>query len=215
MRSRTTVCAKFWGEYALFTRPEGKVERVTYPVMTPSAARGLLESLLWKPEIKYEIRSIAILNKPEFHSIVRNEVEQKANIQKGFMNQPKDVFTDDSRQLRHSLILRNPSYLVEADIVLQPNANDPIEKYEAMFTRRLRKGQCFHRPYFGTREFSAHFGTPDKDDRPIVWTDSLGTMFFDFRYASNGSMMIPYFFDAVVENGVLTVPTHLYEEVNR
>lgn len=215
MRNISRVKAKFWGEYALFTRPESKVERVSYSIMTPSAARGVLEAVLWKPEFKYYIRSISVLSRPEFYSIVRNEVENKASLNNSFIEKPKDVYADDTRQLRHSLILRNPAYIVEADIVLEREAQDPIEKYEAMFYRRLRKGQCFHRPYLGTREFSAHFGVPSEDDRPIDWTDSLGAMFFDYRYAKDNVMNIPYFFNASIEKGVMTVPGILYEEVYR
>lgn len=209
------VKAKFSGDFALFTRPEGKVERTSYPIMTPSAARGALEAILWKPEFHYRIRRIIVLKKPVFHSILRNEVARKANISPRFMKKPESTYTDDMRQLRHALILKDVSYIVEADIVLEADSSQKITKYESMFNRRLSKGQCFHRPYLGTREFSAQFEMPTGEERFIDWTDSLGTMFFDFRYPEKGSVTIPYFFNAHVNNGVMEVPDYLYEEVHR
>ncbi len=210
-----TVRIKVFGDFALFTRPEGKVERVSYPMMTPSAARGVLEAVFWKPEFRYKIRKIAALKQPKFHSIIRNEVSKKVSINKKMMAAPQDVFTDDMRQLRHALVLKDVAYLIEADLVLYPETKDPIEKYEAIFNRRVSKGQCFHRPYLGAREFSAHFEEVDGTERPIDWTDSIGSMFFDFRYPKKGGITIPYFFQAEVENGVMRVPSDLYEEVYR
>ncbi len=209
----STVRVKFSGDFALFTRPEGKVERVSYPCMTPSAARGALDAILWKPEFHYRIRRIKVLKRPQFHSIVRNEIEKKASIGSAFMKNPKDAFTDDMRQLRHSLILKDVSYIVEADMVLAPNSPHVIKKYEAMFQRRLSKGQCFYQPYLGTREFSAKFESPNRDEKAIDWTDTLGSMFFDYQYANKDSVPIPYFFDAKIEKGVMEIPQYLYEEV--
>lgn len=209
------IKVKFFGDYALFTRPEGKVERVSYPIMTPSAARGALEAILWKPEFHYRIRSITALKKPKFYSIVRNEVAQKANISKKFMEKPENKYTGDMRQLRHSLVLKDVAYLVEATIVVQSDSPKGIIKYEQMFKRRLVKGQCFYQPYLGTREFSASFKGVTGDEKPIDWTDSLGTMFFDFKYSEKGSVTIPYFFTAQVEQGVMEIPNYLYEEVLR
>lgn len=210
-----TVRVKVFGDFALFTRPEGKVERVSYPMMTPSAARGVLEAIFWKPEFKYRVRKIATLKKLQFHSIVRNEVSKKASINKGFMASRQDVFTDDMRQLRHALVLKEVAYIIEADIVLKPDTEGSTKKYEAIFNRRVSKGQCFHRPYLGTREFSAHFEAVDGTERPLDWNDSLGSMFFDFRYSEEGELTIPYFFQAEVKKGILTVPDYLYEEVYR
>lgn len=209
------LTVKVSGNLALFTRPEGKVERVSYPVITPSAARGVLEAIFWKPEMRWEILRIKILKAPKFYSIVRNEVATKATINKRTMENPKDYFADDDRQLRHSLMLKDVAYVIEAQIHLQPGAKDPIEKYRAMFRRRLEKGQCFHRPYLGTRECAAQFSIPTVEDVPIDWTDTLGPMFFDFRYPVKGSVTIPYFFNAEVNGGVMDIPNYLYEEVNR
>ncbi|WP_336822039.1 type I-C CRISPR-associated protein Cas5c [Sporosarcina sp. USHLN248] len=214
MRRTTKVQVKVWGDGALFTRPEGKVERVSYPLMTASAARGVLEAILWKPEFQYRICSISALKYPTFHSIIRNEVDSKASITKKFMEQPEDKYADDMRQLRHSLYLKDVSYIICAEIVLQLDTEQPIEKYEAMFTRRVQKGQCFSRPYLGTREFSANFGPVSATDTPINWTEEIGPMFFDYRYPKNGTTVIPYFFNASVQEGVMYIPQHLYEEVN-
>lgn len=215
MRRISRVQVKVWGDGALFTRPEGKVERVSYPIMTPSAARGVLEAILWKPEFKYRICSIAALTKPKFHSIVRNEVENKASISKKFMKQPENRYTDDIRQLRHSLYLKDVAYIIQAEIVLLEETSHPIEKYESMFTRRVAKGQCFSRPYLGTREFSAQFAPVAETDLAIDWTDDLGPMFFDYRYPHQGSVVIPYFFNATVNKGVMHIPQELYKEVYR
>lgn len=212
-RQSTKVRVKVFGDYALFTKPEGKVERVSYPIMTPSAARGVLEAIFWKPEFKYKIRKIIALKKPQFHSILRNEVSKKATINKKIMASPQDVFTDDMRQLRHSLILKEVAYIIEAEIVLAPNTKDRIEKYESMFNRRVKKGQCFYRPYLGTREFSAHFEAVDGTEEPVAWTESIHPMFFDFRYPKKGGMTIPYFFSADIIKGVMDIPDYLYEEV--
>ena len=215
MRRVSKVRMKVWGDGALFTRPEGKVERVSYPMMTPSAARGMLESVFWKPEFKYEVRSITALKLPKFQSMIRNEVESKASINKTFMKNPEDRYADDMRQLRHSLYLTDVAYIIDAEIHLLPTTDHPIEKYESMFNRRVQKGQCFARPYLGTREFSAHFAPVTGKEKPIDWTEELGPMFFDYRYPQKSGMTIPYFFEARVEKGTLNIPHYLYEEVYR
>lgn len=211
----STVEVKLSGDFALFTRPEGKVERVSYPIMTPSAARGALEAIFWKPEFHYRIRKISVLKRPIFHSILRNEISRKATINTSFMKKPKNFYVDDYRQLRHSLVLKNVSYIVQADLVLKSDSPNTIKKYKAMFDRRLVKGQCFYQPYLGTREFSAQFEKPTGTEKPIKWTDSLGTIFFDYKYPKKGSVTIPYFFNGHVKEGVMEVPDYLYEEVRR
>lgn len=215
MRRVAKVRVKVWGDGALFTRPEAKVERVSYPIMTPSAARGVLESIFWKPEFYYRIKAITALKPPKFHAIVRNEVQKKATINKKFMKQPQDEFAEEMRQLRHSLYLKDVAYLIEAEIVLLPATSHPIEKYESMFMRRVTKGQCFARPYLGTREFSAQFGPVDGNETLIDWTDELGPMFFDYRYPKEGTVVIPYFFNAHVKKGCLQIPDYLDKGVNR
>jgi CRISPR-associated protein Cas5d len=209
------LAMKVSGDFALFTRPEAKVERVSYSLPTPSAARGMLESVLWKPEIRWEISQIQVLKPLKFYSIVRNEVASKATVNKRTMKNPTNYYADDDRQLRHSLMLKDVAYVIHAQIHLQPNAKGPIEKYRAMFRRRLEKGQCFYRPYLGTRECAARFSVPTEDDVPINWTENLGPMFFDFRYPDKGAMTIPYFFDAEIRDGTMDIPAYLYREVNR
>ncbi|WP_077303198.1 type I-C CRISPR-associated protein Cas5c [Virgibacillus pantothenticus] len=213
MRRTSKVRMKVWGDGALFTRPEGKVERVSYPIMTPSAARGILEAVFWKPEFKYRVHAISALKKTKFQSIVRNEVENKASITRSSMKSSRSVYADDMRQLRHSLYLKEVAYIIEAEIVLLPNTKHPIEKYESMFNRRVKKGQCFSRPYLGTREFSAHFTSVTGEEQPIVWTEQLGPMFFDYRYEVGKSVILPHFFNARVEKGTMRIPQQLYEEV--
>ncbi|WP_062109018.1 type I-C CRISPR-associated protein Cas5c [Bacillus niameyensis] len=215
MRRTSKVQVKVWGEGALFTRPEGKVERVSYPIMTPSAARGILEGIFWKPEFQYRVRSITALQMPNFHSIVRNEISTKATITKSFMKRPVNRYADKMRQIRHTLYLKNVAYIIKAEIHLLPETKDPIEKYESIFNRRVKKGQCFSRPYLGAREFSAHFGPVTGTERKIEWTEDLGSMFFDYRYSKEGSNAIPYFFQATVEKGTLVIPQQLYKEVYR
>lgn len=213
MRRTSKVRLKVWGDGALFTRPEGKVERVSYPIMTPSAARGILEAVFWKPEFKYRVHAISVLKKPRFQSIVRNEVKNKAPIPRSSIKFSGSVFVDDMRQLRHSLYLKEVAYIIEAEIVLLPNTKHPIEKYESMFNRRVKKGQCFSRPYLGTREFSAHFTSVTGEEQPISWTEQLGRMFFDYRYKVEKSVIRPHFFNARVEKGTMRIPQQLYEEV--
>ena len=134
---------RLWGEYACFTRPELKVERVSYPMMTPSAARGALESILWKPQICWCIERIDRLRVPIFQQVRRNEVELKASAER------TAIVIDQVRQQRAALILRDVDYVVHARICLTPKAGqqDSLAKYSAMFQRRARAGQCFQRPY--------------------------------------------------------------------
>lgn len=202
------------GDYACFTRPESKVERVSYPVMTASAARGVLESIFWKPEFKWEVLAIQVLKEPQFISLVRNEVAAKASITKTTMAAPTNYYANDHRQMRHTLMLKDVSYIIEARIHLEPGANGPIEKYHAMFLRRLKKGQCFQRPYLGARECAADFTVPLEEDKPVKRTEALGPMFYDFHYSDKGGA-IPYFFQAEMNDGILRFPSYLFEEVNR
>lgn len=198
---------KVWGPFACFTRPEMKVERVSYPVMTPSAARGVLEAIFWKPEFSWEVREIWVLNEIRHFSILRNEVNKEASIRGG------ECYADDPevREQRHTLALRDVAYLIKADITLKPRADADIAKYRDMFRRRVNRGQCYHTPYLGCREFSAYFGPSNGSERPINLTDDLGRMLFDLDFTSDGSGHgIPIFFRARLENGILKVPPKLY-----
>jgi CRISPR-associated protein Cas5d len=207
---------KVWGEYACFTRPEMKVERVSYPVMTPSAARGLLEAIFWQPEIAWQIREIWVLHAIRYVSMVRNEVNHRAALagSGGWARIGGSYCADDAanRAQRHTLALRDVAYLITADLVLASHATtEPIAKYRDQFRRRVHRGQCYHRPYFGCREFTASFGPPDGRERPIDLTEDLGWMLFDLDYRpDNAGRSTPRFFAGRLEHGILCIPPVLY-----
>lgn len=219
-----TVAVRVWGDYACFSRPEFKVERVSYPVMTPSAARGILEAVFWRPEIRYEIRRIGLLKAGTPVSILRNEIDAR---------QGRDpLVVEAHRQQRTSLVLRNVDYLIEADARLRPHAPGPLAKYLAQIERRIERGQCFRRPYLGSREFAADF-EPAGGTRPDPVTFPVGTMLFDIAYVESPAQADmtfrrpnrpepvdgyhhPLFMtEARVENGWLSVPPQLYEDLYR
>lgn len=185
------------GEYACFTRPDLKVERMTYPCMTPSAARGVLEAILRKPEFFWHIEEIWVLAPIKFLSIRRNELEEK-----GQPNRPTII--EDKRVQRNAIILSRVDYLIIADIVV-PEPTDEVnsEKYLAMFVRRRDKGQCYHQPFFGCREFPVEkFGQPRGDERPISEDVPIGGMLLDIFYDKNGKPR-PVFFEAKIVQGQL------------
>lgn len=205
---------KVWGECACFTRPEMKVERVTYPVMTPSAARGVLEAIFWKPEFYWQIKEIHILRPVRYMSIMRNELENKAPSRSALSRDGiKPIYIDDDRQQRNTLMLRDVAYGIVADIVLKAHAQDPVAKYRDIFWRRVDRGQCFYRPYLGCREFSAWFSRWDKSEQAVDITEEIGPMLFDLDYISQEGTARPVFFPARLVNGVLHVPPHLYQKV--
>ena len=197
------VSVRVWGDFALFTRPETKVERVTYQVITPSAARGVLEAILWKPEIRYQITSIDVLRPIKYFGILRNEVDTKAS--------PKSagIVATESRQQRHSVVLRDVAYNIHARIHLKAGGDQPIQKYSEMFVRRVEAGQCFHRPCLGTREFACDFSPVDPTEVPIDLSCDLGLTLHDIDFISSGRGNAR-FFDAKLVNGVMTVPTRTF-----
>lgn len=200
---------KVWGEFACFTRPEMKVERVSYPVMTPSAARGLLEAIFWKPEFSWRVREIAVLKPIQYFSLLRNEVNSKASVNTAtrWAANGGGYIAEDDRTQRHTLALKDVAYVIKADVVLRPRATDPPAKYRDQFRRRVKRGQCYHMPYLGCREFSACFSEPDGSEIPVDITDELGTMLLDMDYMKDGSGRgSPVFFRARLEDGVLHVP---------
>jgi len=209
---------KVWGEFACFTRPEMKVERVSYPVMTPSAARGILESIFWKPEFSWQVREIWVLKPIRHFSVLRNEINsrQSERVARKWAKDKGSFFADMDRAQRHTLALRDVAYLLKANIVLKGHADAPSAKYRDQFRRRVKRGQCYSQPYFGCREFAAGFGPPDGTEHPIESTDDLGLMLFDLRYKQNGDGIgvggMPVFFDARLERGILRVPQEKYEE---
>jgi len=210
-RSRT-FRLKVWGDNACFTRPEMKVERVSYDVMTPSAARGVIEAILWKPAIRWWIERIDVLRPIQWDSVRRNEVGTvvstdliKTAMKKG--SGRLGINVEDERQQRAGLILRDVAYTVHASFTMTEKAGpaDNMNKFEEMFMRRSRKGQCFHRPYLGCREFSAHFepvlGEPP---RPEDIDRDLGWMLHDMDFSETEPL--PRFFRASLCNGVMEVP---------
>lgn len=200
---------KVWGEFACFTRPEMKVERVTYPVMTPSAARGVLEAIFWKPEFRWRVRAIEVLRDIAYFSLVRNEVKSTISpvSARRRVEGSGSFYAEDDRTQRNTLALRDVAYVIRADVELRNDGSDPEAKYRDQFRRRVQRGQCFHQPYLGCREFSAYFGPVERDDSAIDRSERLGRMLFDMTYAADGSGGAePIFFEAALERGVLHVP---------
>lgn len=203
-----SLSVRVWGELACFTRPELKAERVSYPVMTPSAARGVLESIFWKPEMRWRVQEIHVLKPIRTLSILRNEVNSKASVNRARAG----YLADDDRAQRQTLALRDVDYLIIARIELASGVQGDAAKYRDQFRRRVERGQCFITPYLGCREFAVSFGPPRGDETPIDRTEDLGLMLFDLRHDRDGGRALPIFFPARLEHGVLRVPQELYEE---
>jgi CRISPR-associated protein Cas5d len=207
------LAVKVWGDFACFTRPEMKAERVSYEVMTPSAARGILEALFWKPEFSWQVRAIKVLRPIRHFSVLRNEVNNKAVAATAskWSREGGGYFAEEDRAQRHTLALRDVAYVILADVVLKAHATADVAAYRDQFRRRVDHGQCHHRPYLGCREFSAAFARPDDSDKPIPLSDDLGRILFDLDYAADSSGRgKPRFFEAKLDNGVLYVDPSLY-----
>ena len=224
-------CLEVWGAYACFTRPELKVERVSYDVMTPSAARAIFESIFWKPAIRWQVTKIEVLNPIKWCNIRRNEV--------GAVASKNPVYIEEKRQQKNSLLLQDVRYRIWAKLEFIPQwkrkeSKNPLidgeevellrkdenpGKYNAMFERRARKGQCFNQPYLGTREFSASFRLIDAEndvlDNPIQESRDLGLMLYDMDFEKNVEKPDAMFYRAKMENGVIIVPPRNSEEVLR
>lgn len=203
------LAIKVWGEFACFTRPEMKVERVTYPVMTPSAARGILEAIFWKPQFTWRVQEVWVLNPICYFSILRNEVNTRASERTaaGWRRRGGGYDATTDRAQRHTLALKDVAYLIKAQGEVSPDVYEDAAKFRDQFRRRVAAGRCFATPYLGCREFSASFAEPEGTERPIDRTEDLGTMLLDLDYASDGSGWgTPRFFQARLEDGVLRVP---------
>jgi CRISPR-associated protein Cas5d len=212
-KSSKALWVRARGPLACFTRPEMKVERVSYEVMTPSAARGLLEAVLWKPAIRWHIHEIRVLAPIRWQSFRRNEVAQRISERMG------PYLIEDHRAQRNTVALRDVDYAVRASFTMtaRAGADDSVRKFEDMFERRLEKGQHFQQPYLGCREFAACVerleevppGIDPGVERP------LGMMLFDMEHPEDGSQEAarPLFFSARLASGVLQVPT--LDEVKR
>ncbi|MEW5871258.1 MAG: type I-C CRISPR-associated protein Cas5c [Chloroflexota bacterium] len=201
------------GPYALFTRPEMKVERVSYDVMTPSAARGIIEAIYWKPAIRWVIDKIHVLNEIEFTNIRRNEVSDKASTDKALQlmkgsNEPFYLAATDKRQQRASMVLKDVDYVIEAHFEIVPEKagpEDSVEKHYNIALRRLRKGQHFHAPCLGTREFGAQVELIEAGEippSPLRERRELGWMLYDMDF-SDPQDIKPRFFRATLVDGVL------------
>lgn len=231
----------FWlevtGENACFTRPEMKVERVSYDVITPSAARAIFDAILWKPAIFWQIKEIRIMNPIRWITVRRNEVALKAS------SSSSGIFVEDSRQQRAGLFLRDVRYLIRAEFKfippekrgkivnpvpefllendfeeyndwqkenVSPRPDETPAKYAAMFERRAKQGQWFHKPYLGCREFAAETRLISPDDPmfkelPVDESRDLGWMLYDLDF-SDPQNIVPLFFRAEIKNGVIMVP---------
>lgn len=205
------ISVETWGKYALFTRPEMKAERVSYDVITPSAARGLIEAVYFKPAIRWIIDRIIVCEPIAFTNIRRNEVKTKlsASSAKSAMNgtgQIRPIYTPEDIQQRASMVLKNVRYIIEAHFEPTSKAgeDDTPKKHYNIALRRLRNGQCFHQPCFGCREFPANFKLfeGDSDKEGIHESRDLGFMLYDMNY-TNPRDIKPMFFRAVMKNGVI------------
>lgn len=218
------VKLKVWGERACFTRPEMKGERVSYDVITPSAARGILEAIHWKHAIRWSVDRIHVLKPIRFESIRRNEVGGKispASVTKAMKagsTQGLATHVDQDRQQRAATVLRDVAYVIEAHFELTPKAGaeDSVGKHLDIFNRRARKGQCFQMPCMGVREFPADFGLLEDGEalptphESLLAERDLGWMLHDIDFA-NG--MAPRFFRAGMVGGVIEVPPWHSEEL--
>lgn len=214
-----------WGERACFTRPEMKAERVSYDTITPSAARGILEAIHWKPAIVWRIDRIHLLKPVRFESIRRNEVGNKIStgsvskaMKEGSINGLAQ-YVDEDRQQRATTLLRDVAYVIEAHFELTQRAgpDDSVGKHLDIFNRRARKGQCFHTPCMGVREFPASFALINQDE-PLpdsLLTEAeknrdLGWMLHDIDFANGNT---PRFFRAELKEGVIEVPPWSSQEI--
>lgn len=227
MSNSSPIRLKVWGEYACFTRPEMKVERVSYDVITPSAARGILEAIYWKPQVRWVIERLHVLRQIRFTNLRRNEVASKAsaaNARKamnGTLEGPLSLIIEDDRQQRAATILRDVAYVIEARFELVDDS-EPVAKHYNMFKRRAEQGQYFHHPYLGTREFPCDFawveGEIPKSElqgerdlgyvlHDIVYAPTIGKQ-FDVIESHTGRTLqaSPRFFRATMVDGVIDVP---------
>lgn len=236
-------CLEVWGDYACFTRPEMKVERVSYDVMTPSAARAIFEAVLWKPAIRWNITKIEVLEPIRWISVRRNEVGKvfsgptQAQFN-GTSGEAMGCFVEDYRQQRAGLFLRDVRYRIHAWFDFIPpekrKANHPTNaevwadseeervyarsdeteaKYAAMFERRAKRGQCFHRPYLGCREFACDFRlieSADDEKKSINKTEGLGWMLYDMDF-NNPADPKPMFFRANLDHGIVNTDRRTVE----
>ena len=208
-----SIQVEVWGEYACFSRPEMKVERVSYDVMTPSAARGLIEAIYWHPGMRWHIDSIRVLSPIRFTNIRRNEVKSKilaSNVRSVMMGSDRPLFlsTQDDIVQRAAMVLRDVHYIITAhfEMTSRANSSDNPGKFQDIVRRRLATGGCYHQPYFGCREFPAHFAPYTGGELTVppelAGEKDLGFMLYDMDYTDPQDIR-PQFFRAVLRDGLL------------
>ncbi len=207
------VKVKVWGEYALFSRPEMKVERCSYDVITPSAARGILEAIYWHPGMKWVIDKIYVQKPVQFTSIRRNEVKSKIssnNVLPVYNGADKPLYISTKSDIvqRASLLLRDVSYVIEAHFEMTEKAveSDNTGKFKDIIMRRLRRGECYHMPYFGCREFPANFCLCEDEKIETAYSGEkdLGFMLYDMDFSDLDNIQ-PMFFRALMKDGVINL----------
>lgn len=194
------------GSYACFTRPEMKSERVSYPVVTPTAAVGILEAIYWKPEFDYVITSVEVLEPIQWASVRRNEVNSMITldwVRKAMANATLRYDVETDRDQRNTVFLRDVAYRIHAQIRRRPHADKPEAAYRDQFRRRVDKGACFSQPFLGVRECSARFGKPT-GRKPAPVSEDLGVMLHTIRYSDTGETYT--WFPARLVDGVMEVP---------
>jgi CRISPR-associated protein Cas5d len=219
-----SVRVRVSGQFACFTRPEAKVERYSYPVMTPSAARNILDAICWRPQMRWIVTSITVLKPIRLMSVLRNEVQSKVSpvaikkwMRDGSTFEPLIAGAGNGTDgtPRNTTLLRDVAYWIDAhpQVFDTSGDNTPV-KYVEMMRRRVEKGQCFQRPYLGCREFAAEFGPPSEDDQPIEDSMEIGRMLYDIAFLPEGNRAA--FFEARLENGVMeTAPEMVLADAGR
>lgn len=211
-----SVCLEVWGDYACFTRPEMKTERVSYDVMTPSAARGIIEAIYWHPNVRWIIDRIRVCAPVKFMNIRRNEVKSKlsANLALSEMRsdgKPKPLYIATAKDIvqRAAMLLCDVRYVIEAHFdFVSDGAECNSGKIQDIATRRIQKGQFYHQPYFGCREFPANFAACERMPvcpQSLKGEKDLGWMLYDMDYSDSNNIR-PLFFRATLRDGVLEVP---------
>ena len=207
-----SVKIKVWGPYALFSRPEMKVERCSYDILTPSAARGLLEAIYWHPGLRWCIDKIQVVKPIRFTSVRRNEVKSKVSASNALqvyngVDKPLYINTKEDIVQRASILLCDVEYVIEAhfEMTEKANATDNPGKFQDIIKRRLKRGECYHMPYFGCREFPANFALCEEEISSYYENEpekDLGFMLYDMDYTDPNNIQ-PMFFRAVMKHGTI------------
>jgi CRISPR-associated protein Cas5d len=219
-----SVRVRISGDLACFTRPESKVERVSYPVITPSAARNILDAICWRPQMRWVVTSITVLRPIRYISVLRNEVQSKIQPKavrrwmadpSGYAPLAAGAGANTEGTPRNSLLLRDVAYILEAfPLVFDTSGDNTPAKYVAMMQRRVEKGQCYHRPALGCREFAADFAPVSPDEQPLPISAEFGRILYDVVFRPGGNRAT--FFMARMENGVInTHPEMVLDEEAR